>query len=99
MQRLWGRKVNDLAFREFLQILEFVACKKGKTVGCVDQWYSSSKTCNYCKHVLESVRCWRCPNCQTVNDRDGNAANNIKEAGSLSLGVGDVRPSQTAVAA
>jgi transposase len=25
MQRLWGRKVSDLAFREFLQILEWVA--------------------------------------------------------------------------
>ena len=103
MQRLWGRKVSDLAFREFLQILEFVAFKKGKTVGYVDQWYPSSKTCNHCKHVLESlsldVRRWRCPSCQAVNDRDGNAANNIKEAGSLSLGVGDVRPSQTAIAA
>ncbi len=103
MQRLWGRKINDLAFGEFLQILEFVAFKKGKTVGYVDQWYPSSKTCNHCKHVLESlpldVRRWRCPSCQAVNDRDGNAANNIKEAGSLSLGVGDVRPSQTAIAA
>ncbi|KAI9132274.1 hypothetical protein [Acaryochloris sp. CCMEE 5410] len=45
------------------------------------------------------VRRWRWPSCQAVNDRDGNAANNIKEAGSLSLGVGDVRPSQTAIAA
>ncbi|GAB4347321.1 MAG: hypothetical protein OHK0047_41330 [Leptolyngbyaceae cyanobacterium] len=23
MQKLWGRKVNDLAFREFMQILEW----------------------------------------------------------------------------
>lgn len=28
MQRLWGRKVSDLAFGEFLQILEWVARKK-----------------------------------------------------------------------
>ena len=103
MQRLWGRKVNDLALRDFLQILEFVAVKKGKTVGYVDQWYPSSKMCNHCQHFLESlpldVRRWRCPSCHTVNDRDENAANNIHEAGSLSLGVGDVRPSETAIAA
>jgi putative transposase len=30
MQRLWGRKVKDLAFREFLEILEWVAKNKGK---------------------------------------------------------------------
>src|SRR4028119_1980488 len=30
MQRLWGRKISDLAWGEFLQILEWVAKKKGK---------------------------------------------------------------------
>jgi putative transposase len=33
MKRLWGRKVSDLAFAEFLGILEWVAQKKGKYVG------------------------------------------------------------------
>lgn len=32
MQRLWGRKISDLAFAEFLKILDFVAEKKGKVV-------------------------------------------------------------------
>ncbi len=27
MQRLWGRKINDLAMQQFLKILEFVAEK------------------------------------------------------------------------
>jgi putative transposase len=78
MQRLWGRKISDLAFGEFLQILEWVALKLGKQVVFVDQWFPSSKTCHHCGHVLESldlsVREWRCPSCQMVNGRDQNAA-------------------------
>ena len=103
MVKLWGRKVSDLAFAEFLKILEFVAFKKGKTVGYVDQWYPSSKTCNHCKHVLESlpldVRRWRCPGCHNVNDRDDNAAKNIEGAGLESLVLGDVSRTQSAIAA
>ena len=45
MQRLWGRKISDLAFGEFLQILEWVAKKKDKQVVFIDRWYPSSKTC------------------------------------------------------
>lgn len=55
MQRLWGRKISDLAFGEFLQILEWVAKKKGKQVVFVERWYPSSKTCNSCNHVLERL--------------------------------------------
>jgi putative transposase len=43
MQRLWGRKISDLAFGEFLQILEWIAKKKGKQVIFIDQ-YGSDKT-------------------------------------------------------
>jgi len=95
MQRLWGRKVNDLALGDFLQILEWVAKKKGKQVIYINRWYPSSKTCSCCGHVLDeldlSVRRWRCPSCHQVNDRDENAAINIKRVGSSTLGVGDVR--------
>jgi len=95
MQRLWGRKIGDLALGEFLQVLEWVAKKKGKALVYIDPWYPSSKTCSCCGHVLESldlsVRRWRCPSCHSVNDRDENAALNIKRVGSSTLGVGDVR--------
>lgn len=94
MQRLWGRKINDLALGDFLQILEWIAKKKGKQVIYIDPWYPSSKTCVCCGHVLEklelSQRRWRCPSCHQVNDRDKNAAINIKRVGSSTLGVGDV---------
>jgi putative transposase len=102
MQRLWGRKISDLAFAEFLKILEWVAKKKGKQVVYIDRWYPSSKTCSHCGHVLESldlsVREWRCPSCQQVNGRDENAAKNIKTVGASTVGLGDVRQVIPAVA-
>ncbi|WP_072622274.1 RNA-guided endonuclease InsQ/TnpB family protein [Spirulina major] len=102
MQRLWGRKVSDLAFREFLQILEWVATKKGKRVVYVDRWFPSSKTCSSCGHILEHLdletRHWRCPSCSTENDRDENAAMNIKVAGASAIGLGDVRQALPAIA-
>ncbi|MEO0804408.1 MAG: transposase [Cyanobacteria bacterium J06642_2] len=95
MQRLWGRKVGDLGFASFLQILEWVAQKKGKQVVFIDPWYPSSKTCHGCGHVLKSltldVRRWRCPSCGGENDRDRNAAMNIKKVGVSTFGLGEVR--------
>jgi putative transposase len=102
MQRLWGRKVSDLAFGEFLQILEWVATKKGKQVVFIDPWYPSTKTCNSCGHILEkiglSVREWRCQECQSVNGRDENAAKNIQMVGTSTIKLGNVRQSETAIA-
>ena len=42
MKRLWGHKVSDLAFATFIEILQYVADKKGKYVGFVDKWYPST---------------------------------------------------------
>jgi putative transposase len=102
MQRLWGRKISDLAFGEFLQILEWVATKKGKLVVFIDQWYPSSKTCSNCGHVLESldlsIREWRCPSCQAVNGRDENAAKNIQAVGASTVRLGGVRQATPATA-
>jgi putative transposase len=99
MQRLWGRKISDLAFGEFLQILEWIAKNKGKQVIFIDQWYPSSKTCSSCGHVLEkldlSVREWRCPSCQLVNGRDENTAKNICAVGAST---GQVRRCKTGCA-
>ena len=103
MQRLWGRKVNDLAFGEFLQILQWVAKKKNKIVHFIDRFYPSSKTCSNCQHVLESldlsVRSWRCPNCSKLNDRDQNASENILSVGASTLGLGDVSRALPAIPA
>lgn len=95
MKRLWGRKVSDLAFGTFIEILKWVATKKGKTVHFIDRWFPSSKTCSCCGHHKANLelsdRRWRCPSCQTEHDRDENAAVNILREGTSSLGLGDVR--------
>jgi putative transposase len=102
MQRLWGRKISDLALGEFLEILQWVAKKKDKQVVFIDRWYPSSKTCSHCGHVLASldlsVREWRCPACQSINDRDLNAALNIHRVGASTIGLGDVRRALPAIA-
>ncbi|MEG4346346.1 transposase [Microcoleus sp. A003_D6] len=102
MQRLWGRKISDLAFAEFLQILEWVAQKKNKQVVFIDPWYPSSKTCSNCGHILKeldlSIRQWRCPSCQSVNGRDENAARNIRTVGASTVKLGNVRQALPAIA-
>ncbi|MEM9945379.1 MAG: transposase [Cyanobacteria bacterium P01_D01_bin.36] len=91
MKKLWGRKVSDLAFREFTIILGWVAKKKGKVVDFIDPWYPSTKTCSCCNHKLDKInlntRLWRCPSCKNVNDRDENAAINIKRVGASTHGL------------
>ena len=102
MQRLWGRKINDLAFANFLEVLQYVATQKGKVVDFIDRWYPSTKMCANCNHVLDKlpleIRRWRCPVCQSENDRDKNASTNIERVGASTHGLGDVRQSMTAIA-
>ena len=103
MQRLWGRKIGDLAFSEFLKILEYVAEKKHKIVSYIDQWYPSSKTCSVCDYVLDKLpldtRYWCCPSCCAKHGRDSNASLNILKVGASTLRVGDVSLSQIAISA
>lgn len=103
MQRLWGRKISDLALAEFIKILEFVAFKKGKTISYIDQWYPSTKTCSECNFVIDKLglneRYWVCPSCHTKHGRDSNSSINILRVGASTLRVGDVSLSQTAISA
>lgn len=90
MTRLWGRKVNDLAFGLFVRKLEHVASKYGTKVVKVDRFYPSSKSCSVCQYVNEHLslrdRFWTCPSCGTSHDRDLNASVNILRQGIASSG-------------
>ncbi|MDY4067654.1 RNA-guided endonuclease TnpB family protein, partial [Bullifex sp.] len=82
MAKLWGRKVYDYAFSEFVEILEWCARKYGTRVIRIGRYYPSSQTCCACGHVWPgtkdlSVRDWICPECGVTHDRDVNAAMNI----------------------
>jgi putative transposase len=109
MQALWGRKVSDLARSEFMGILKHVAAIKGKTVGLIDRFYPSSKTCFDCGYIHKDLalsdaeggglrhRRWICPDCGSIHDRDVNAALNIQREGASSLRLGNVRPTLLAI--
>ena len=103
IKRLWGRKVSDLSFANFLEILQTVATNKGKVVHFVDRYYPSSKTCSHCEHINKELslkdRTWDCQNCGLKDiQRDLNAAINLQRLGASSLGLGDVREVQLPVA-
>ena len=96
MKSLWGRKVSDLGFADFVKKLVYIAQKKGVKIVFIDKWYPSSKTCSACGAVNELLnlrdRTWQCPNCHTQLDRDRNAAVNIFRVGASTHEGEDVSP-------
>ena len=95
MKALWGRKVSDLAFADFVKKLVYVASKKGVKIVFIDKWYPSSKTCSACGAINQALnlrdRNWRCNGCGTVHDRDRNAAINIYRVGASTHEGEDIR--------
>ena len=85
MKALWGRKVSDLGFADFVKKLVYIAEKKGVKITFIDKWYPSSKTCSVCGAVNEALnlrdRLWQCPSCHIQLDIDRNAAVNIFRVG------------------
>jgi putative transposase len=99
MQRLWGKKISDLSFSSFMLKLKYLASVKGKTVFCIGRFVPSSKTCSVCGYIYKDLelkeREWRCPECETLHDRDRNTSCNILRVGASTLGLGDVSPLPT----
>ena len=85
MKRLWGRKVSDLSFGQFVEILKYKCSKHNRAFHQVGQWTATSKPCSDCGYHNENLtlndRQWRCPECGSDHDRDVNAAINILRAG------------------
>ncbi len=84
MKRLWGRKVSDLAFYQFVEILKFKCLKHKREFLQIGQWTPTTKPCSACGHHNENLtlkdRQWTCPECGSHHDRDINAAINILRA-------------------
>ncbi|MEW6082308.1 MAG: zinc ribbon domain-containing protein [Bacillota bacterium] len=75
--------------------------KTGAAVVEIPRFYSSSKTCFYCGHVLDdlslTMREWTCPVCSAKHDRDLNAARNIFRVGASDPWGEGVRPASAGV--
>ena len=85
MKRLWGRKVSDLAFYQFVELLKYKCSKHKRLLKQVGQWTATTKPCSDCGFYNENLtlsdRQWTCPECGSHHDRDINAAINILRAG------------------
>lgn len=80
----WGELVRQLTYK----------CKwHGRELIQIERWKPSSKRCSNCGHIKDNltldIREWICPNCNTIHDRDFNAARNILEVGTTLLACGD----------
>lgn len=79
--RKLAKQITDVAWGNFLTMLEY----KGNIYGCeicyVDRFFPSSKRCSNCGYIKEdltlAIREWQCPECFTTWDRDINAARNL----------------------
>ena len=84
-----GKSTSDNSFGIFRQLLVYKLLERGKLFIKVDKYFPSSKTCHTCgainKEFKLSDRVWTCPACDTVIERDYNAALNIRDAGLITI--------------
>jgi putative transposase len=81
-----GKATMDNGFGMFRSMLEYKLADRGKAFVKVGRFFASSQICHNCgkKDPITkdlSVRDWICPACGCHNDRDLNAALNIRDEG------------------
>ena len=96
MQKMWGRKISDLGYGEFINKLEYIGKKYGTEVIKIDRFAASSQICHCCGYKnIEvkslNIRKWVCPKCGETHDRDINAAKNILNIGKNGKGISQGR--------
>ena len=78
-----SKAVASQKFYEFRTKLEAKCKENGIELRIVDRWFPSSKTCHCCKSIKKDLnlsdRVFRC-DCGYIEDRDFNAALNLRDA-------------------
>ena len=97
-----AKAISQVGWGLFCNMLKYKTEQEGKVYQEVDRFFPSSKTCNHCLNVVDSlpldIRFWRCHNCNAKHDRDVNAAINLRDEGLRILktsGTGDQAYRQT----
>ncbi|WP_405767480.1 RNA-guided endonuclease InsQ/TnpB family protein [Streptomyces sp. NBC_01538] len=84
-----AKSVHDAGWSQFVTMLEYKAARYGRTFVKIGRFEPTSQTCSTCGHrdgpKPLDVREWTCPACDTVHDRDHNAAINVKQAAGLAV--------------
>lgn len=79
------RSISDQGWGEFRSMLEYKSEWYGKNLITIGRFEPSSKICSNCGSINNDLklsdRNWKCWNCETIHDRDVNAAINIKKFG------------------
>ena len=77
--------IADCSWHELTRQLEYKAAWHGREIVKIDRFFPSSKTCHVCHYVKQDLtlkdREWKCPECETLHDRDYNAAKMILKQG------------------
>jgi putative transposase len=77
-----AQAINDVSWSTFVTMLEYKADWYGKNILRIGRFAPSSKTCGNCGGINKELqlkdREWTCKGCNSVLDRDVNAACNIK---------------------
>lgn len=77
-----AQAITDASWSTFVNMLEYKADWHGKNILKIGKFAPSSKSCSNCGHINKELqlkdRSWTCPKCNSVLDRDVNAAINIK---------------------
>lgn len=79
--RKLSKSISDVSWYEFTRQLTYKSEWLGRTLIKADQWFASTQMCSECgvnggKKPLY-IREWKCLECNTVHDRDINAAKNL----------------------
>ena len=86
-----GKATMDNGYGYFRDLLKYKLERNGGALVKIDKWYPSTKTCSCCGNKVKSIplgqRVYICDKCNTVIDRDYNAALNIKDEGIRTLGL------------
>jgi putative transposase len=57
MKRLWGRKISDLGFGQFVKIVKWVAIKRGKRVVIIGYCFDAHAIALLCSNQTRQARC------------------------------------------
>ncbi|MEG3937425.1 MULTISPECIES: RNA-guided endonuclease InsQ/TnpB family protein [unclassified Microcoleus] len=80
-----AKSISDAGWGKLCTMLKYKSEWSGKLYIEVNRFFPSSKICSNCLHQIErlslDIRSWQCPQCQTIHDRDINAAINIRDEG------------------
>lgn len=80
-----AKSIQELSLYKFKEMLRYKAKWYGRDIVEIDRYYPSSKLCSCCGNKNEELKLsdreWKCTSCNTVHNRDFNAAKNIEKEG------------------